>query len=154
MGSMRVCTKSPAYMLWPIAWCFCGTSNSRSGCVSHSFVWFWDSFCCVALSSLDMKLFVLLIVFCFGVFGYHLFKAFFFLKGEGWVDPGRREMERRALGGVEKERTNCGWNVLYEKSVSPKPRKNKQTNTKHNLIKPELHCSVPILLLYTSYFPG
>jgi hypothetical protein len=43
--------------LWLIAWWFCKTSNSRSGCVSYSFAWFWDSSYWVALSSLDMKLF-------------------------------------------------------------------------------------------------
>jgi hypothetical protein len=43
-GPTWVCARSSTYMLWQLAWCFCGTPNSGSRCVSDAYAWSWDFF--------------------------------------------------------------------------------------------------------------
>ena len=102
------------YLLLRLAWCFCGTPNSRSRYVSDSLPTLETLFLLwVALSSLDMKGFCLFFVFCFALsycifcvlFGYYLLEACSFLKGNGGeVDLGKkRRLRKRGLGGGEGE---------------------------------------------------
>lgn len=89
-----VCSMSSACMLWPLSYCFCGTPNSGSVCISDSFACWWDSFppvgmlCPVSVWGISSCL----IVSSFLVYGCFLLEFFiFFLTGNGGgVDRGKR----------------------------------------------------------------
>lgn len=70
------------YMLWLLAWWFCGTPDSGSGCVFDSFACSWDLFPPIGFPSPTSikRLLPYLIVSRFVVFGCHLSEACSFLK--------------------------------------------------------------------------
>lgn len=111
IGLACICTRSWAWMLCLLVWCFCGTLNSRSTYVSGSVAWSWVSFLPIGLACL--------IAFCFVPFGCHFFEVFYFLKKKlresGSVEKGR--CLSKEMGGVTWGKTVV--KVYYMRSENP-----------------------------------
>lgn len=103
-GLAWVCTRSSAYRLWMLSWCFYKTLKSETRYVSKSFACSWDSFASIKLpyATLIWRFLSCLLVSCFVSFGCCLWEDCSFLKGAEWE-------------GSVKVRVNGSWDVLYER---------------------------------------
>ena len=115
MGPARIYSRPSACMLWLLTWCFGGTYNSGSRCVSDSFACCWDSLGCLNQSWYEGFCLVwLYLALSSSVFvSWITIFSFFLKRNEEGVDLVEREGGEE-LGGVEGGET---WDVLCERRI-------------------------------------
>lgn len=117
-GPDWVCTRSPVYMLWLLAWCFSELPAVRDSVSLTLLPVFCDSFPPIELSC-PASVWVFwahLIVFYFVLFGFYLLEAWFVLKRKWkWC----RSQERECRGSWEEGREGkmCLECILWEKNL-------------------------------------
>lgn len=116
MGPARIYSRPSACMLCLLTWCFGGTYNSGSRCVSDSFACSWDAFPPIRLSCLAQyeDFCLVLTVSYFAMFGCRLLEVNSFMKGNEreWIS-GRGEVGTELEEGERRE-TVVG---IWEKST-------------------------------------
>lgn len=104
-------------MLWLLRWCFCGSPNSGSGCVSDSLssleVLFLPFGCLIQPQYESFHLILLdLILSCL----MSLKSLFISEEERGGMDLAERE-GRMELEGGRGRKGNCDWDILYERRI-------------------------------------
>lgn len=115
-GAVWGCSRSSEFMLWLIAWYFCGTPESGNGCVSDTFAFSWDSYPSICLHCpASIWGLSLCHIVPWSILFSCLLEVCSFLKG----NRERVDLRERENGGNWEEwrKGNCGRNILYERRI-------------------------------------